>query len=325
MKGSYTKTSTIRRCLRKAKYAYIDELQKVRRAEAIIKGSLLHSCLDAYYKGKDWTLEVHKFIDQSWGKMFDEERAQYGDIPGETIRIMQGYIRAYQPLDANTKTIASELQLIVPTPAGNELEVRIDQIVEDEAGLWVRDHKSCKTIPEENIRHTDIQTMLYGWAARQSGYEVMGTMLNYIRTKAPAVPALLKGGGISRALIDTDWHTYYKAVKNAGQDPADYEEMQEKLKGKVFFKRSRLPLNRHTVKNLISDFDTTLSLWEYMSNKHHFPRTLTRDCTWDCEYAPICFAELQGTNPETIIEEQYQKRGVKNNDEEYLQTEIDLG
>lgn len=317
MKGSYTKVTTVRRCLRKAKYRYVDELEKVRKALPLVKGSLVHSCLEAHYTGKDWTLPIHEFVSETWNKLFEEEKEQYGDLPGDVYKIVAGYVRAYRSIDASTRTISTEKTLIVPSPSGrHELEMRIDRIVEDEHGLWVEDFKTCRTIPEENVRHTDLQTMLYAWGASKDHKGIMGTMINYIRTKPPSMPSVLKTGGMSRAAVDTDWHTYANALKQNGLDPSEYEDMKEKLRGKQFFKRSRLPINKRTLAVLLADLEDTLDIFQHSMDAEKFPRNVTRDCTWDCEYAPICFAELQGINPEAVIEEQYKIRGSKDDGEE---------
>jgi hypothetical protein len=192
----------------------------------------------------------------------------------------------------------------------HELEGIIDWVFEDEQGLWVADHKTVGQIPDAEVNFTDAQTTMYFKAAQLLGLDPLGTVFNYIKTKTPEKPALLKNGSMSRANIDSDVLTYMTAVKNAGLDPKDYEDMVEKLRGKTFYKRQRIPRPDKLVEGLTADCITTMDIMDAL-DKHkqdtHY-RCISKNCSWDCEYAPICFAELAGRDTTAMIDLNYEER-----------------
>lgn len=315
-RGSHTKVTCFKRCKRKFYYMYILDLQRKIQSIAPSRGKYLHECLEYHYAKKDYTEVIRNVVIEK-DKLFEEERAEWEDLPDELLRIMRSYTLAYKDIDRNIKTIALEKEFTLNI-GGHEYEVRIDWIFEDDKGVWVADHKTVKTIPEDEIAFTDIQTTLYFEAAKQMGIEPTGVVFNYIRTKAPRQPKILKKGGISRAACDTDVATYMATVRAAGYDPKDYEDMIEKLSKNVFFKRSRIPRPEKLVKTLITDVVVTLDeinryekMYETTKEKEYFPRTLSKTCSWDCEYPSLCFAELTGHDVKYIIENDFEERRKK--------------
>lgn len=153
-------------------------------------------------------------------------------------------------------------------------------------------HNTHKVLPDEDARFSDIQTVLYYWALRETGEQVDGVMWDYLRTKPPAVPEKLVKGGLSRrANIDTDYETYLKAITDNGLNPDDYQDMLDKVKGNTFFKRIYLPKpNEQLVQSVVNDFFDTA---EEIQNSKSSVRNLTKDCKM-CSYFSICGEEVRG-------------------------------
>lgn len=60
-----------------------------------------------------------------------------------------------------------------------------------------------------------------------------GILYLFVRKKAPAIPEVLKTGGLTRRKnIDTTWAVYRQAVLNAGYEPRSYQDMRDLLVGK---------------------------------------------------------------------------------------------
>ena len=134
---------------------------------------------------------------------------------------------------------------------------------------------------------------------------------NYIRTKAPVIPTLLKKGGLSkRKNIDTDYDTYYQAIIDNGLNPQDYEDILNSLKGNEdkFFIRRKLPKSKHLVSEIVKDIITCgLQMKQAIDNPNYrYVRNFTRDCSWDCEYYNLCYSELMGNDVSQLIELDYE-------------------
>lgn len=323
-RGSASKVARIRRCKHAFYYSDILELQRKVRSIAPSRGSLIHACLQAYYSGGDWTKPIADMkID--WDLMFDEERAEWGDLPKESYRIMRGYLMAYKTADSKLKTLATEVHFEIPLGC-HTYEGYIDWIYEDERGVWVADHKCVKSLPSEQELYMDLQTLMYYEACRTDptliklldGKKLAGVVFNHIRTKAPKEPQVLKSGGISKAACDTDVATYFEAVKREGLNVDDYRDMIDKLQGNIFFRRTKIPVSEKSLAIIKAEIMESLNEVDILTYKHDrgddmvFPRTMMKNrCSWDCEFAPLCFAELAGMNTAGLLDEQYEPRGKR--------------
>ena len=327
---SASKVARYRRCMKSYYYSYIKGLQRTKRSIAPMRGTIIHDCLKEHYSGRDWTKPIAD-LKIEWDKLFDEERAEWGDLPKEVYRIMRGYLLAYKAADAKIKTLATEVEFSIPINGGavenGEYVGFIDWIYEDDRGVWICDHKTVKTLPSEQELYMDMQTLLYYDACRYDknlvklleGKKLAGVVFNHIRTKAPKEPQVLKSGGISKAACDTDVATYFETVRKAGLDVNDYKDMVDKLRGNVFFRRTRIPVSEYTIMILRKELETTLrhitnfeTIYEAFPEDTMFPRTLLKGrCGWDCEFSKLCFAELAGMNTSTLIAEEYESRSKR--------------
>lgn len=268
--------------------------------------------------------------------VFDEEREEWAKLQDEIYRIMRGYIVAYRDIDAKHKTLAVETQFEIPIGSQHTYKGTIDRIYVDEANVaWIQDHKTVRSIPQEKELYLDMQTLLYFDACKYDvklknligDYKLGGVVFNHIKTKAPREPKLLKSGGLSKAAIDTDIATYFAAVRKHGLNPDDYKDMIDKLKGNIFFKRTKIPVVNKTVEELRAEAEVTLAEISLYTKKYehlgddaskYFTRTMLKNrCSWDCEYYPICVAELAGMKTESIIHDQYETREARYDDEDY--------
>src|SRR5690606_18185499 len=123
---------------------------------------------------------------------------------------------------------------------------KIDAVAETpDSRVWLTEHKTHQRFPDEHVRFSNFQAVMYCWVLPEIGFPSPdGVLWDYIRTKPPTVPDLLVNGGLSkRKNIDTTPEVYLKAIKEHGLNPADYQDMLELLKGKEesFYKRVFLP------------------------------------------------------------------------------------
>lgn len=327
MVGSASKVAKLRRCKKAYYYTYVKKLQRKIRSIAPSKGSIIHESLSNYYNGKDWTLPIQN-LKIDWDNLFDEEREEWGELPKELYRILRGYIKAYKTADSEIKTLATEVYFKFPLSLGDFYEGYIDWIYEDDRGIWVCDHKTAKTLPSEQDLYMDAQILLYYEACKEdknlkvllNNRLPMGVVFNHLRSKAPKEPQILKSGGVSKAACDTDVATYFETVKKQGLDIEDYKDMVEKLKVNTFYKRTRLPVSTHTTKVLMAELKRSMSemqeledIYNATGSPHVFCRTMLKGrCSWDCEFFPLCTAELAGMNTQGLLDTLYEERQARN-------------
>lgn len=320
---SFSELKSWRRCQRQHKFKYVEKLQKRSKSLPLYKGSVMHSCLEAHYKGEDWK-DVWRVFRKEFNKLLPEEKAAYGNLPSEVARMMQGYLAHYKRdedeweviTDKDGKPIVErEFRVRIPK---TRVVVKgiIDLVVRDKYGIWVVDHKTVKKEPpSQEFRMTDVQTTLYFWVVltlcKEWGInpkELRGAIFNYIRTEPPKEPELLQNGTMSRRNIDTCWMFYRSALIKAGLDPKDYLDMRKKLKGNEakFYHRHRMDKPRALMKILLQE--AVFTAYQIEAFHGSVARTLDRSCEWFCDYKELCYAELQGFDTDSLIKTMYERR-----------------
>jgi len=306
MIASYSKIMTRRRCAMQYYYAYTLNLQKKVPSLPLTLGSLGHRLLEAKYRDGDWKLELEKYVKEEWCKMFEEQQAEYGDLPSEAERLLRGYDYFWK--NDKWKVLGTEVSFLIRLTKNIGIVGIIDLIVEDSNGkIWVVDHKFVKTIPEDNYLMMELQTTLYYFATilKYGKSKVAGVILNYIKTKAPTIPKINKDGTLSRAKIDTDLPTLKEVIEKNNLNPDDYTDLIERSKvtSQQFYVRKRLDRPNNLLKIALKEAVATVN---DCYSKRPLTRTIIKQCSWDCDYLPICFAELQGHDTNFLIKQQYQ-------------------
>jgi hypothetical protein len=275
--------------------------------------------IEAKAKGEDPWEVFDKFIEEN-NKVFKEEEEYFG-IEEMISDIMEGYFAYYRNDDLKPVTIKKDSEVryaehsfLVPLIEEENIYFGgiIDMIVSDSKDrVWLMDHKTHKTLPKGDLSYLNIQSNLYAWAMNQLKElpNPAGMVWNYIRWKQPSKPQLLKNGSLSKSSkIDTTWDIYKKAIREAGLDIKDYEDMKEALEGKEedFYVRHYLPFNKHVQNAIVEDAKSTALEIKYKAGKLK-DRNITRDCSW-CEFYPLCQAELKGLDTSTILKFDFKEK-----------------
>lgn len=331
MRLSNSKANTWRRCPKKYHYKYGLGLRSKTRELPLERGSWLHEMLEAYYVTGDWRPKW-KELKKAFYTLFEEEREDLGDLPEETKRIMLSYERKWKKEDRRYRVVDSELDEILTMSNGLEFNFIIDLVVEDleVGGLWLWDHKTVKSFMDEDYMLLDAQLARYFWAAEKMGYTPLkGVVFNEIRTKPPAIPELLKSGALSqRANIDTDYFTYAREIKRHGLSTEPYEELLGRLRQNSgrFFRRTVMPKDTALTKRTMQDLLDTAEEIEAAGHKGRYPRSVSKNCTWDCEFKDVCITEYFGGDATSLMsanfetrEEQKKKRAAKVKKERKMQ------
>jgi hypothetical protein len=306
---------SFRRCPRQFYYKYVQRLKpKMDKSRPLKMGTWMHSLLEEYYAGRDWKAK-HKELSRRYSDLFDEEKEHLGDLPHDCARLMLSYLWHYgaNKDDPFHGWDVEEVEFMIEAPLMPNVVLRgkVDLAARDRFGLWLIDHKNMKSFPDFTFRLLDSQSALYLWLMREHGIEVEGFIWNYLRTKAPSIPALLKDGTrLSKAKCDTDYPTLVKAIRRHELDPEPYRQWlttlkgdrweQDKIQTSHFFHRVSLEKNDDMLDRVASEAIHTYERmraydWETVDAVERVP---DRSCTFMCSYTELCSAELfQGDAP----------------------------
>lgn len=311
-KVSHSKIKLGRRCHKAYYYKYVLKLKKRVKSRALIVGSLVHSCLESYFRHGYYLPEIRKWKDQEFKKMFKEEQALHADVIPLVKELIRGYIKTWDARGLQMLWVEKEFE--VEISPGIVLIGKIDGLAEcDKGRRWLVEHKTCKKMPGEEVRIFDTQAILYTRALPFIDEEpVTGVVWDYLRTKLPAKPELLAKGGLStRKNIDTTPEVYRREIKRHGLDPRGYEGILEELEAKrdSFYRQIRLPFNQSMGDRVMEELIITSWQLQDLEERHSegedcFARNLTRDCSW-CDFNTLCHAELRGDDTEYLLKHDY--------------------
>jgi PD-(D/E)XK nuclease superfamily len=354
-----------RRCQRQYSFRYDSWKQwgEIPRTEmvpktpkkALYKGTWLHALQEAHHRawavdsGFDpalvypngeielWT-EVHARFREEYDGLFEEEKEELGDLPGECFRLFRAYLRRWKD-DRDRYRVASlhdgapAIEFIVTArlPGGitqAPFKGRIDLVVEDleYGGLWDWDAKWVRTVPIADERMMSPQAPMYTWAMRENGYDLRGFVFNYGRSKAPVIPRILRDGTITlRQRLDTDYATYLTLIKeqhgSAWREWATtyYIDKLRDLKGreKLYFDRQRIPVEPERVERALDEFLATIADIK-SRNKVAPPRSYFYNCKFGCEYHDLCVGEFTGLDIEPLVKAKFQFEGERYGDRKDL-------
>lgn len=317
---THSMMTTMRRCPQQFAYKYVERLKPRRVSAPLKRGTWLHALLEAHYRGDDWEA-VHAAHSAAYGELMDEEKDALGDLPSECERIMRSYLWHWRegPYrredDPRWRVVDVEMMVQVELPDGREYRARIDLLAEDEHGLVVVDHKSHKTLPDLSYRLADSQGLLYLWALRKLGYPVKRFMWNYLRTKAPTKPQMIKDGSrLSARQIETDYPTARRAVEEYGLSVKDRTinrwlvglQRQRWNPGTIqtspFFRRETVERTDDQLERMAASAIHTGNRaleypWEW---PQLVERNTSRDCRFRCSYTRLCETEIFGGNSDNV-------------------------
>lgn len=297
---SQSKIKTYRRCPKAYDYKYNQGLTRRASPATLARGIVIHDMLDARVMGKDPMERLEEYR-KSYDLLWEDEAESYS-TPDDILSLYTRYCKFWAGENLDYQGL-SEIEVRAEYQ-GMMFKGIIDKLPKDPQGrVWVSDHKTHKIIPDEATRFSDIQTVLYFWARREEGHRVDGILWDYIRTKPPTVPALLKAGGLTRRKdTDCDYDTWMKAILDNKLDPKDYQVELERSKSKVFFQRMYLPKpGEDLIKEVVKDFFDTA---REIKNAESFPRNMTRDCK-SCFSYPICALEVRGMDSDLVRKQMF--------------------
>lgn len=333
---SYSRVKVWRRCPREHFYRWVLKLEKKKPPIQLVRGKILHELMEARIEKQDWKPIFEKY-EKEYAKLFIEEQEEFGDIPGDIRKIFTGYVQKYEndrlkylefPVmqkqeDGSKITVLKHAEIPAEFELfpGAKFKLVLDSLAEDTQGnIWIVEHKSHKKLPDDEVRLSALQAILYVWALPKAGLpRPVGILWDYLRTKAPVVPEQLKTGGLSkRKNIDTTYQVYLEEINRLGLNPEDYRDILNLLRVKQdnFYRRNYFPApSQYTIDQVVADF--LASAHEIVEQgRTKKTRALSPFTCRQCSYASLCRAELMDLDPEFIARRDYKVKGSKEELEE---------
>jgi hypothetical protein len=175
---SFSEIGTLARCEKAWNFSYNTEREKTQPSAAMALGSETHRLWGNWWTGTDWTTS-------------DNETA---------VWLMNRYRDQYLAGSMHHQMKAVELPVAAKLPGGPYFFGFIDGLLYDrtENELWVAELKTTQTLSNADYLAQQLQQRLYVWALRQSGVQVVGAMLDVIRSYKPVRKELPLGDSFDR-------------------------------------------------------------------------------------------------------------------------------
>lgn len=248
---SYSGISSYQTCRERWKLQNVYGLRKTTATYAMDVGSAVHHALEHMLLGTCETPEqgVESWVKSIWAKV----PADDGDEPdGASLTLLEDHLNEVQTtavqvvprvvneiLNQGLSTVMHpvtgaplvEQELTVDLPGWDGFASHIDWIAADpEGNIWVIDFKTRKTFQTDDDELVNLQNAVYVHMVRTVlGLDIAGTKTFQVRSDPMRSPKVNKNGTVSKAAVVCDWDTYAAVVIEAGQDPADYLDMRDKL------------------------------------------------------------------------------------------------
>jgi CRISPR/Cas system-associated exonuclease Cas4 (RecB family) len=318
---SYSRISTFLRCRKLYGYQYLQRLKPKREKNYLHKGILIHKGLEyalrAMHRGDTDNLisESIRGIENEYEKFLERAEVQlFSDIPEykeelqvsctESIAITKRAIRNLELEKGRWKTLEIngtpiiEYRIEVPLPGWKGFVGYIDWAAEDTTTgcKWLIDFKTKKVLHAEENEEINLQAAIYQYLLEKMGLVLNGSGSYQIKSEIPEIPATLKNGEISKALISTDWETYSAEVLRCNLSLEKYIDVKNKLKS-----FDKLTVNYRTSNEVEKIWQEILAISQDIrySELPIYRNINPLNCK-SCAYHDLCFAELRGNDTQYI-------------------------
>lgn len=318
---SQSKVKTWRQCRRKYHYRYVENIRRKRKSRPLQFGSMIHQALEFHFNGD----EIEDYFEGLRGdvaamRLFAAEREEYGDILEDVEDIITDYVEYWAEDDIRPVRIAGrgaehsfEIE-ILPQIIWNG---KIDFIGKTPNKLrWLGEHKTYSRRPSDDDRWRNLQSVTYFRANDILGWAPLdGCAWDYVRSKPPAVPGVLKDGTLSTKKIDTLPARVHRIIGEHEGDSGNTDAILSMAEANRsnYFERIHTPVN-NTVSDLVfADFEASIK--EMIAG--HGTRqemNIDRHCSW-CDYEQLCRARLQGLDTDYILRREYEDGEERKPDE----------
>lgn len=312
---SHSKVKTWRKCRAAYDYRYRQKLRKKRKSRPLVFGSIVHDMIESFANGLNPFKQL-KRLEQSQGQMFRSQAEELGNLIEDVDVIMTEYFEHWEPkgpkhieyIELNGKR--SEHTFEVEIAPGIVAEGKIDAFVKTDNKLrWLGEHKSGKNMLSEDHRWRNLQPAIYIRIVDMVGLPAVdGTLWDYIRSKPPSAPQILKNGELSARGLDTLPLKIERTFKELKIKPSKKHQSlleQAKRNRSTYFQRVFNPVKKDVVDYLFKGFVTTAKeIADLHETKSASEMNIDFHCNM-CDYEPLCRARLQKLDFDFVKKKEY--------------------
>ena len=307
---SQSKVKTWRRCHYAYHLRYVERLRKKAKSRPLQFGTIIHQMLEADAEGDDPFAVLPRVLKEQ-GKLFAAEREMYGDILEDIRQIMSAYFDYWPEKDLKFERRdgkSGEHEFNIELFPGVIWNGKIDAIGRTPNKLrWLVENKTFNRKPSDDDRWRNLQSCTYIRANDMLGWpNADGMCWNYIGSKVPAKPGLLKDGAMSEKNIVTLPITVRETIKELGLKEKDHKGFIKRSEEHLssWFQRIHTPVNTSVVDSVFEDFK--FSILEMIDGHEKCKdKNIEKHCGW-CDYNALCRAELEGNDVDYLKQKDYE-------------------
>lgn len=332
---SVSQINTFLACRRRWHYAYREDLRQRRERDYLTVGKLCHAGMEAAmcyrwalamgYFGTNETLTQvgqdamravwHEYMEVT--DFLDEELPEQRELLARALDVFSEALEEFDPMRWMPVTVtrdgesapALELHFVVPCAGSQGLHGYVDAIMEDlvTGQVWCVDYKFRRTLTADDDERFNLQNAVYIMACRQMGIDVAGSMTWQHYNTPCSVPKFNKDGSISRVKIRCTWPRFRRFVIDAGLDPADYADMEERLSEMKTFHVTQEVRSDEMVHRVWHDVVVGASM-EINRARDIGGRQVPSMDPWTCRlcsFQSLCQAELRGYDVDYVRGAEY--------------------
>lgn len=308
-KVSQSKVKLWRRCHHAYYLKHVEKLRPKRVGRPLQFGRIVHEMFEAIAEGDD-PFEKLDSIHLKDLKLFQKERDHYGNLIEDIRSIMTEYLAHWEQTDplryVRINKRSAEHSFEVPLSNRIVLTGKVDGIVKRQGLTLLLEHKTFNRMPGEDDRWRNVQSATYLTIADKLGWPKLdGTLWDYIHSKPPTAPQLLKNGSLSQRAISTLPSVVERTLKQHKLRRADYADFIKSAERnrKRYFIRHVSPVKPTVCRELYADLVATAKDMEEGHGEKK-DRNIDRHCSY-CDYEPLCRAALQGNDVNFIKQKDY--------------------
>jgi len=319
-----SKVKTWRNCRRAYHHKYVEGLQRRRTKRPLMFGKIIHRMLEAHAQEDEDPFEVLRSISFENEKLFTAEREMYGDIVEDVETIMREYfdyhadgLRMVPVPDETGELRFGEHEFAVPladlagpTADGIVFKGQVDGLGRTPNRLrWLVETKTHDKRPDDDERWRNVQTIVYRRVVLHLGWmsSLDGVCWNYVMSKAPTVPRVLKDGTrLSNQAVTTLPSVVRRALAEASLRPEDHDEILQRAveTRREYFQRIYCPVSETISDRIFDGFVESACEMRDTQGRGPGPMNVGRHCSW-CDYEPLCRAELTGGDVDFVKQGEY--------------------
>ena len=308
---SQSKVNSWRRCRLQYHFQHVEHLRPKVKARPLYFGSTVHAMLEALAEGKDARTALAEIAHRD-GPLFREEREYFAKLIEDINWIFRAYKKYWADAPLQFKPINgrnAEVPFTARVDDAITVQGTIDGILVHKDMHWLLENKTHADFPNDDHRWRNLQGAVYNSISNFLGWpRLQGVCWNYIRSKEPTRPKLLKSGKLSVKDLDTLPEVVLDVLEEHKLNPDDYEEFiaNQEANLHTWFQRIWQPVQDGVVKILWREFLATAREMAdyYAHNQGPPPRSVDIHCKW-CPFEKLCRAELQGLDVDDVRQREY--------------------